>query len=269
MNQNVLFISVSGIRSKDVVAVASFYENLASRWKGEKKMPLLFLGLLTSREFLNGEHVNPMLYSRMNTRKDISDACELIQNFKSSRIIIHYNPSGGYNNPEVETQLYYLMHDKIGGIQWNYFDSKLTPSTKPKFPIVLPQIIDLGFVSILQIRKNDYSNPHEFAKRMNNFTLSSNHTHLLLDESCGKGLSINEEAAINWIKTMQHYRHIKSLAISGGIGTKTLDVVERIKNAVGSDVELSIDATEKLRDWNDFSVEKAKEFLAKAIQLYR
>lgn len=270
MNTQVLYIGVAGLLSKDVDEVASFYEKLVSSWKSNKKMPFLFLGLQTSRKFLNGESINPFYISRMNNIKEITQACHSVKKFKSSKIIIHYNPSGDYDQPRVNDHILILMSECVDGIQWNGFATNQTPETTPPFPkYISTAISSVDFISILQIGKEDYENPTESTLRSKEHFYDMNHTHLLLDGSGGKGWPIDEEKAITWIKTLRQHGNTKGIAISGGLGVDNLGVIDRIRKEVGYDLEISIDAEGKLRDEeNNFSVEKAKSFLEEAIKHY-
>lgn len=270
MNNQALYIGVSGLLSKDVEKVASFYEKLVTNWKSSKRTPFLFLGLQTSRKFLNGESVNPFYVSRMNTIEEIGQACYSVQEFKSSKIIAHYNPSGSYDNPEVNEQILSLMSEYIDGLQWNGFSTKQKPETTPPFPeCVSGAINSFRFASILQISQEDYEDPIKSTLKLTNYFYSINSSHLLLDGSGGKGLPIDEQKAITWIKTLRQHNNTKGIAISGGLGIDNLDVIDRIRKEIGYDLEISIDAEGKLRDEeNNFSVEKAKAFLEEAIKYY-
>jgi len=270
MNENALYIGVAGLLAEHVEEIAEFYELKVLNWenKSRRTQPLLFLGLQTSRKFLNGEVVNPVYSSRMNSKEQIVEACRLIQYFYNSYLIVHYNPSGGYNLPGVKEHLDFLKNINPDGVQFNGFSTN-----QPTDATIMQLEIDseaLGITSILQIGKEDYENPKHFAEEIKNFSFL-NHTHLLLDGSGGKGIPIDELKASAWITSLLQSKNKSGIAISGGLGGEdTFDILRRIKSKTpaGYGLEISIDAEGKLRDESGFSIEKTKEFLIKAVEYY-
>ncbi len=265
MNRNVLYIGVAGLLAEHVREVAEFYENLVVEIKSNKIPPILFLGLQTSRKFLNGEQVNPNFASRMNNIDQIKKACHAISGLCYSNIIVHYNPSGGYNLAGTVDHLKQISQTLITGIQFNGFSTKQTEEVSK-----IMSTIDndgCGISLILQIGKDDYENPKHFAKNIKKFSFL-NPTHFLLDGSGGRGLPIDDLKAISWLKELQSSNNKKGLVISGGLGADTFDIVRRIRNSVSYSLEISIDAEGKLREEQGFSVEKTKKFLKRAIKFY-
>lgn len=265
MVNKVLYIGVTGLLAEHVEEISTFYEELTEKMDSERKKPILFLGLQTSRKFLNGEKVNPIYASRMNTAEQIVEACKISRPFLNSGIVVHYNPSGGYNLPGAKEHLCFFSRIPLYGIQWNGF------STKQSYEETLIQAnLDteaIGLISILQIGKNDYENPIEFAQRIKNPTFV-NSSHLLLDGSCGRGLPIDVQKAIDWIRVLQRHGNTKGVAISGGLGPDNLHAVQKIKKVTGLSLGISIDAEGNLREGENFSVKKAKRFLEEAVKLY-
>lgn len=281
MNKNALYISVAGLLVEHVREVAEFYEALAAKCgerTAQQETPELFLGLQTSRKFLNGEKVNPLYVSRMNTIEQIQEACNKVQNVAFSNIVAHYNPSGGYTLPGVEDHLKALACTSVDGIQFNGFSTHQSVEVSSIMSTIDTEA--RGIHCILQIGdKNDYENPATFAKHIKCFSFLKP-THLLLDGSGGKGIPIDEEKAIDWIKayTKENIEGAITmssgsdngcgLVVSGGFGPDNTDVFRRIKNAAGIKYPLSIDAEGKLRDNNVFSVEKTKKFLTEILKCY-
>lgn len=265
MNENVLYIGVAGLLAEHVEEVATFYEKLMTNWKSHRKEPILFLGLQTSRKFLNGESVNLSFASRMNNIEQIKKACTAISGLSYSNVIVHYNPSGGYNLPGTVEHLNLLSRTLITGIQFNGFSTQQNEETNKVMSTIDND--GCGISLILQIGKDDYENPKHFAEEIKKFSFL-NPTHFLLDGSGGRSLPIDELKAIEWLKALQVSGNTKGLAISGGLGADTFDVIRRIKNSVSYSLEISIDAEGKLRDEQGFSVDKAKQFLEEAIKFY-
>lgn len=264
MNENALYISVAGLLAEHVREIALFYEELAGKQPAQQETPELILGLQTSRKFLNGESVNPLYVSRMNTIEQIEEACDAIRDVLFSNIVVHYNPSGGYTLPGVEDHLKALANTSINGIQFNSFSTHQSVEVSSIMSTINTEA--RGIDCILQIGKEDYENPN-FAKHIKCFSFLKP-THLLLDGSGGKGVPIDETTAIEWIKALQESNNDCGLVVSGGFGPDNPDIFRRIKKSAGYQYPLSIDAEGKLRDEKGFSVQKTKEFLVEAIRFY-
>ena len=271
MGNQTLFIGVAGPRAKHVEVLAKYYSKLMEQRKGDEPRPYLFIGLQTSRKSLNGESENPVYADRMNTRKEILEACEIAKSFPETKIIVHYNPSGDYSAPEVAEQVHWLAESPIDGLQWNGFSSEYSPKTDPKFEQHFGPAGVLAWkeFSILQITNTDFHNPELFALRIS--WITKHYSHLLFDPSCGLGKSLEEDTAINWAKVLLGKNLPKGLVFSGGLGPDEggLDVIRRIRQATGNKAYFSFDAEGKLRDHNGFSIAKAESFLDKAIACYR
>lgn len=272
----VLYIGVAGLLAEHTQEISDFYEGVIAHWNSNKRIPFLFLGLQTSRKFLNGETINPFYSSRMNTREQIIEACGNTNVYPMSKVIVHYNPSGGYNiesgvGKNVDDHISFLVSTGVKGIQWNGFSTNKFPETLPRFPKSLPSLIIGGhdFQSIFQIGKQDYNTPYDFVVKIKDKVLQGKCTHFLIDGSGGRGIPIDEEKAIRFILTVKESGNTANIAVSGGLGPNKLSSFERIKKVVGNDVELSIDVEGKVRDEQGFSMHKAKAFLEEVITFYK
>lgn len=268
----VLYIGVAGLLAEDTWKLSDFYQRLVANWNNNSRTPFLFLGLQTSRKFLNGEQVSSFYSSRMNTREQIIEAAKVNRaSWLMSKVIVHYNPSGSYNKENVDAHVAFLISTDIKGIQWNGFSTNKSPETLPRFPNFLPRLItgNSHYRSILQIGKQDYENPNDFVVKIKDEAFQDKYTHFLIDGSGGRGIPINEEKAIRFILTVKESGNNANIALSGGFGPGMLSPFERIKKAVGDDVELSIDVEGNVRDEQGFSMSKAKAFLKEVINFYK
>lgn len=95
--------------------------------------------------------------------------------------------------------------------------------------------------------------------------------YVLLDRSMGRGLPMEPERLRPFLRALKHERPDLGLAVAGGLGPNTVQVVQSLVSEFPS---LSIDAQGRLRpsgdalnepiDWN-----MAEEYLRKAIDIFR
>lgn len=265
MKTNVLYIGVAGLLAEHVHDLASHYEKLASR---HKNLPLLFLGLQTSKNYLNGKVTDPFYTNRMNSLKQIEEACYVINDFEHSQAIVHYNPSGKYN-PDSSTQLSSIMSLPIHGLQWNGMDLFSLPDVFFEF-----NMEERGLTSIVQVGKDGYSKPELLVEMLRGDFFQRQVTHLLFDGSGGRCIAIDEAKAVSWIETLKKNNCEFDLVISGGLGEGNIDsVLRRVARGVRSfpncRKHLSTDTEGSLIGKNGFfEIEKAIRFLDRIILQY-
>ena len=264
MSKNTVYIGVAGLLAEHVWEVASFYEILVSKMK---RPPFLFLGMQTSRKKLNSELVNPVYSGRMNSFGQISEATDLVQKFNFCKLIVHYNPSGGYYLDGACEHVLRIKNMEVDGIQWNGLNI-IEPNPDGDPYTHLLNMNELGLFSILQIGAKDYEDIENFVQEIQDPFFQTTASHLLFEGSSGRGIPLDEDKVVEWIKALRRSNNNLGIAISGGIGIDSLNILTRIRGRLGYQESISIDAEGKLMDDFHFSPDKAKKFLAEALKYY-
>lgn len=126
---------------------------------------------------------------------------------------------------------------------------------------------------ILQIGANAIeeanNNPDEVVERLAPYMKRSCITHVLLDKSMGKGLGMDAQGLLPYIRAIRKAYPELGLAVAGGLGPETMHLVEPI---VQEFPDISIDAQGRLRPSGDaldpIDWDMAGEYLAKALKMF-
>lgn len=262
----VTYLGVAGLLPEHIKPVGEYYATLV---KGMHNPPVLFFGLQTSRKHLLGEQINPVYAGRMNSLTQINDAVSEMRDIARCEIIVHYNPSGGYNLPGVRDQVSEIKRiEGVAGIQWNGFSTSKRHARANMIPF--HNMESYGF-SILQIGRIDFLKHNVFAHKICDSVFQKPNTHLLFDNSGGKGTEIDVAKVSKWLKALRASHNKLGLAISGGFSPyNVVRIVRQIQEQAGIfNWNISIDAEGKLFTDGKFDNHKAIQFLGAALQFYK